>query len=146
MFDWSDFYLWVKAFHVIAVISWMAGMLYMPRLFVYHCAAEVGSVQSETFKIMERRLYKAIMNPAMIAAWAAGLVIAWQQSFFASGWFHAKLAAVVLMTVIHLLLGRYVRDFAADRNKRSHKFYRVINEIPTLLMVGAVIVVIVKPF
>lgn len=121
-------------------------MLYMPRLFVYHCAAEVGSVQSETFKIMERRLYKAIMNPAMIAAWAAGLVIAWQQSFFASGWFHAKLAAVVLMTVIHLLLGRYVRDFAADRNKRSHKFYRVINEIPTLLMVGAVIVVIVKPF
>lgn len=146
MFDWSDVYLWVKALHVIAVISWMAGMLYMPRLFVYHCSAEIGSVQSETFKVMERRLYRAIMNPAMMVAWVAGLVIAWEQGYFVVGWFHAKLAAVVLMTVIHVMLGRYVRDFAADRNTRSHKFYRIINEIPTLLMIGAVILVVVKPF
>ncbi len=144
MFD--TIYLWVKALHVIAVISWMAGMLYMPRLFVYHCDAPVGSKQSETFKVMERRLYKAIMNPAMMVAWVVGLYIAWEQNYFADGWFHAKLAAVVLMTVIHVMLGRYVRAFAADQNRHTHKFYRVINEIPTLLMIGAVIFVVVKPF
>lgn len=144
MFD--TIYLWMKALHVIAVISWMAGMLYMPRLFVYHCAAEVGSKQSETFKIMERRLYKAIMNPAMMVAWVVGLYIAYEQNYFTDGWFHAKLAAVVLMTVIHLMLGRYVRAFAVDQNRHTHKFYRVINEIPTLLMIGAVIFVVVKPF
>ncbi|MCK7472903.1 MAG: protoporphyrinogen oxidase HemJ [Rhodopseudomonas palustris] len=144
MFD--TIYLWVKALHVIAVISWMAGMLYMPRLFVYHCDAPVGSKQSETFKIMERRLYKAIMNPAMMVAWVVGLYIAYEQNYFTDGWFHAKLAAVVLMTVIHVMLGRYVRAFAADQNRHTHKFYRVINEIPTLLMIGAVIFVVVKPF
>ena len=144
MFD--TIYLWVKALHVIAVISWMAGMLYMPRLFVYHCDAPVGSKQSETFKIMERRLYKAIMNPAMMVAWVVGLYIAYEQNYFTDGWFHAKLAAVVLMTVIHVMLGRYVRAFAADQNQHTHKFYRVINEIPTLLMIGAVIFVVVKPF
>ncbi|ABD85868.1 protoporphyrinogen oxidase HemJ [Rhodopseudomonas palustris] len=138
-------YPWAKAFHIIAVISWMAGMLYMPRLFVYHCTATVGSKQSETFKIMERRLYKAIMTPAMLAAWAAGLYIAWDRGFLMDGWFHGKLAAVVLMTVIHLMMGRYVRDFAADRNTRSHKFYRIINEVPTLLMIAAVILVVIKP-
>ena len=146
MFEWVYVYPWLKALHVIAVISWMAGMLYMPRLFVYHCSAEIGSVQSETFKVMERRLYRAIMNPAMMVAWVVGLTIAWQQSYFTTPWFHLKLAAVVLMTVIHLMLGRYVRDFAADNNRHTHKFYRVINEIPTLLMIGAVIFVIVKPF
>ena len=144
MFD--TIYLWVKALHVIAVISWMAGMLYMPRLFVYHCDAPVGSKQSETFKIMERRLYKAIMNPAMMVSWVVGLYIAYEQNYFTDGWFHAKLAAVVLMTVIHVMLGRYVRAFAADQNRHTHKFYRVINEIPTLLMIGAVIFVVVKPF
>ncbi len=144
MFD--TIYLWVKALHVIAVISWMAGMLYMPRLFVYHCDAPVGSKQSETFKVMERRLYKAIMNPAMMVAWVVGLYIAYEQNYFTDGWFHAKLAAVVLMTVIHVMLGRYVRAFAADQNRHTHKFYRVINEIPTLLMIGAVIFVVVKPF
>jgi putative membrane protein len=144
MFD--TIYLWVKALHVIAVIAWMAGILYMPRLFVYHCGAEIGSVQSETFKIMERRLYKAIMNPAMMVAWVVGLYIAWEQNYFTHAWFHAKLAMVVLMTVIHVMLGRYVRAFAADRNTHSHKFYRVLNEIPTLLMIGAVIFVVVKPF
>jgi len=139
-------YPWVKALHVIAVISWMAGMLYMPRLFVYHCDAEIGSKQSETFKIMERRLYKAIMTPAMMVAWVAGLYIAWDRGFLMDGWFHGKLAMVVVMTVIHVYLGRCVRTFAADRNTKSHKFYRVINEVPTLLMIGAVILVIVKPF
>jgi protoporphyrinogen IX oxidase len=146
MIDWTDVYLWVKALHVIAVISWMAGMLYMPRLFVYHCTAEAGSVQSETFKVMERRLYRAIMTPAMIVAWVVGLTIAWEQSYFTSPWFHAKLAAVVAMTVIHLMLGRYVRDFAADNNHRPQRFFRIINEVPTLLMIAAVIFVIVKPF
>lgn len=146
MIDWTDVYPWVKSLHVIAVIAWMAGILYMPRLFVYHCTAEIGSQQSETFKIMERRLYKAIMTPAMMVAWVVGLLIAWQQSFFAEPWFHAKLAAVVLMTVIHVLLGRYMRAFAADRNRHAQKFYRILNEVPTLLMIAAVLFVIVKPF
>lgn len=139
-------YPWLKALHVIAVIAWMAGMLYMPRLFVYHCDAEIGSKQSETFKIMERRLYKAIMTPAMTVAWIVGLFIAWDRGFLRDGWFHGKLAMVVLMTVIHVYLGSCVRAFAADRNRHGHKFYRILNEIPTLLMIGAVILVIVKPF
>ncbi|KIZ34400.1 MULTISPECIES: protoporphyrinogen oxidase HemJ [Rhodopseudomonas] len=139
-------YPWLKALHVIAVISWMAGMLYMPRLFVYHCDAEIGSKQSETFKIMERRLYKAIMTPAMVVAWIVGLYIAWDRNFLMEGWFHGKLTLVVLMTVIHFFLGHWVLAFAADRNQHSHKFYRIINEIPTVLMIGAVILVIVKPF
>jgi len=139
-------YEWVKALHVIAIISWMAGLLYLPRLFVYHCDAEAGSVQSETFKIMERRLYRAIMTPAMIIAWLTGLFLIWQGGWITSGWLHAKLALVIGMSGAHGFMGRCVRDFAADRNLRSHKFYRVINEIPTLLMVGVVILVIVKPF
>jgi putative membrane protein len=139
-------YPWIKALHVIAVISWMAGMLYMPRLLVYHCDAERGSKQSETFKVMERRLYKAIMTPAMILAWVLGLYIAWDRQFFAEPWFHSKLAMVVLMTGIHFFLGRCVKNFAADQNKRSHKFYRIINEVPTLLMIFVVILVVVKPF
>ena len=139
-------YEWVKALHVIAIISWMAGLLYLPRLFVYHCDAEAGSVQSETFKIMERRLYRAIMTPAMIIAWLTGLFLIWQGGWITSGWLHTKLALVIAMSGAHGFMGRCVRDFAADRNLRSHKFYRFINEIPTLLMVGVVILVIVKPF
>lgn len=146
MFEWVYFYPWVKTLHVVAVLSWMAGMLYMPRLFVYHCGAEIGSVQSETFKIMERRLYRAIMTPAMLVAWVAGLLIAFEQSYFGFVWLYGKLASVVGMTVIHFMLGRYVGDFAADNNRHGHKFYRIINEIPTLLMIFAVIFVVVKPF
>src|SRR5213593_4335537 len=115
----SGIYLWLKALHVIAVISWMAGMLYLPRLFVYHCDAESGSKQSETFKIMERRLLKAIINPAMIVTWLAGLYLAWSGHWFSSGWLHAKLALVIVLSGVHGFFSRCVKDFAADRNKRS---------------------------
>jgi putative membrane protein len=139
-------YLWLKALHVIAVISWMAGMLYLPRLFVYHCDAEVGSRQSETFKVMERRLLRAIINPAMIATWVLGLWLAYEGGFLRAGWLHAKLALGIGMSAMHGFNVRWVRAFAEDRNLHSQKFYRVMNEIPTLLMIAIVILVIVKPF
>ena len=139
-------YEWIKALHVIAVIAWMAGMLYLPRLFVYHCDAEVGSKQSETFKTMEHRLLAAIINPAMAVTWLAGLYLAFAAHWFSAGWLHGKLLLVVAMSGLHGFLARCVKDFAADRNLRSHKFYRVINELPTVLMIGIVILVVVKPF
>jgi putative membrane protein len=139
-------YEWAKALHVIAVISWMAGMLYLPRLFVYHCDAPIGSPQSETFKVMERRLLKAIINPAMIIAWILGLYLAYAGQWFSSGWFHGKFALVLAMSAVHGYLTGCVRRFGADQNQRSHKFYRIINEVPTVLMIGIVILVIVKPF
>jgi putative membrane protein len=139
-------YLWLKAFHVVAIIAWMAGMLYLPRLFVYHCDAPKGSPQSETFKVMERRLLKAIINPAMIVAWALGLYLAWEGGWFRSGWLHGKLALVLAMSAVHGLYARWVRDFAADRNTRPARFYRIWNEVPTLLLVVIVILVILKPF
>ena len=137
--------LWLKALHVIAVISWMAGLLYLPRLFVYHVAAEKGSVQSETFKIMERRLLRAIMNPAMMVVWITGPLLAWQQYQYKDGWLHVKFGLVVLLTGYHHALGYWRKDFAADRNSRSARFYRIANELPTLLMIGIVIMVIVRP-
>jgi putative membrane protein len=144
-------YEWIKAFHIIAVIAWMAGMLYLPRLFVYHCAAEMGSVQSETFKVMERRLLRAIINPAMIATWVFGLWLAWlgpdsRYGWFASGWLWAKIILVLGLSAVHGLLARWRKDFAQDRNRNSQKFYRVINEVPTLLMILIVLVVVLKPF
>ncbi len=139
-------YDWLKAFHLIAVIAWMAGMLYLPRLFVYHCEAEPGSPQSETFKSMERRLLKVIINPAMIATWALGLWLAWTGGWLTAGWLHAKLALVLILSGVHGLFARWVKDFAADRNRRSAAFYRIVNEVPTLLMIGIVILAIVKPF
>jgi putative membrane protein len=142
----SGLYLWLKAFHVIAVIAWMAGMLYLPRLFVYHCEAEPGSRQSETFKVMERRLLRAIINPAMIATWVLGLWLAFDGGFLKAGWLHGKLVLVLILSGLHGFLTRAVRDFAEDRNVRSQRFYRIINEVPALLMVGIVILVIVKPF
>ena len=139
-------YPWIKAFHVIAVISWMAAMLYLPRLFVNHAALPAGSrVQSETFKGMERRLLKAIMTPAMIVTWILGLWLAWQSGYYAAPWLHAKFALVLAMSGVHGFLARTVKDFAADRNTRSQRFYRVINEVPTLLMIGIVILAVVKP-
>lgn len=139
-------YEWIKALHIIAVIAWMAGMLYLPRLMVYHCAAEVGSVQSETFKVMERRLLKAIINPAMIVTWLAGLWLVYEGGWYKAGWFHAKFALVLAMSAMHGFLVRWVREFAEDRNKRPAHFYRIANEVPTLLMIGIVILVVVKPF
>ena len=139
-------YEWIKAFHIIAVIAWMAGMLYLPRLFVYHCDAEIGSKQSETFKVMERRLLRAIINPAVAVTWLAGLYLAFAGHWFSAGWLHGKLLLVIAMSGLHGFLARCVKDFAADRNTRSQRFYRFINEVPTLLMIGAVILVVVKPF
>lgn len=139
-------YEWIKAFHIMAVISWMAGLFYLPRLMVYHCEAERGSVQSETFKVMERRLLKAIMNPAMIATWLAGLYLMWDGGWYLSGWMHAKLALVLGMSAFHGRCVGWVRDFAEDRNTRPGRYFRIANEVPTLLMIGIVILVIVKPF
>src|SRR2546421_6625437 len=127
-------YDWIKAFHIIALIAWMAGMLYLPRLFVYHAVAAIGSPQSETFKIMERRLLKAIINPAMIATWILGLWLAFDAGWWAAGWLHAKLALVVILSGVHGFFARWVKDFAADRNTRSETFYRAVNEVPTVLM------------
>ncbi len=138
--------LWLKAFHIIAVIAWMAALLYLPRLFVYHADAERGSPTSETFKVMERRLLKAIMTPAMGATWLFGLVLAWSGGFFTAPWLHAKLAFVILMSATHGYLSKTVKDFAADRNARSAKFFRILNEVPTVLLVIIVLLVILKPF
>jgi putative membrane protein len=139
-------YRWLLAFHIIAVIAWMAGMLYLPRLFVYHCAAEPGSRQSETFKVMERRLLKAIINPAMVASWALGIWLAWSGGWYTSGWLQAKIALVLLMSGLHGFLARWVREFAVDQNRHSTRFYRIINEVPTVLLIGIVILAVVKPF
>jgi putative membrane protein len=139
-------YLWIKAFHVIAVIAWMAGMLYLPRLFVYHCDAPRGSIQSDTFKIMERRLLKAIINPAMIVTWVLGLILIWQGGWYTDGWLHAKVLLVLILSGLHGVYVRRLKDFAADKNTRPAKYYRILNEVPTVLMIGIVILVIVKPF
>jgi putative membrane protein len=139
-------YPWIKALHLIAVIAWMAGMLYLPRLYVYHCAAEPGSKQSETFKTMERRLLRAIVNPAMIASWLFGLWLAFLADAWGEGWFHGKLALLVGMQLIHAALARWRRHFANDANRHSARFYRIVNEIPTLLLIGIVILAVVKPF
>ncbi len=144
-------YQWVLAFHIIAVIAWMAGMLYLPRLFVYHYAAEKGSLQSETFKVMGRRLLRAIINSAMIATWILGVWLAWHGpdsrfGWFASGWLQAKLVLVLALSAVHGLLARWVKDFAADRNRHSQIFYRIINEIPTVLMIAIVLLAVLKPF
>ncbi len=141
-------YLWIKALHIIGVIAWMAGLLYLPRLFVYHAAAEPGSAQSETFKVMERRLLRAIMNPALaISVVTGGLLIAnLGGGVWTSGWLHAKLACVLGLFAMHGLMARWRRDFDADRNARSQTFYRIANEVPTVLMIGIVVFAVVKPF
>jgi putative membrane protein len=142
----GEAYLWVKALHVIAVIAWMAGMLYLPRLYVYHAAAEPGSPQSETFKVMERRLLRAIINPAMIASWVLGLMLAAHLDAWREGWLHGKLALLLGMQLVHAAYARWRREFARDARRHGATLYRVANEVPTLLMIGIVILVIVKPF
>ena len=138
--------LWVKAFHIMSVIAWMASLLYLPRLFVYHADAAVGSDKSETFKVMERRLLLGIANPAMVATWGFGLWLAWWMGVLEEHWLHAKFLFVVLLSVYHGMLVLFVRAFAQDRNRRSARFYRMINEIPALFIVVIVILVVVKPF
>jgi putative membrane protein len=142
----SYLYLWIKAVHVMAVISWMAGMLYLPRLFVYHCGAEAGSRQSETFKVMERRLLSGITNPAMVVSWALGLWMIYNGGWISAHWLHLKLTLVVALSGFHGALARWTADFAADRNCHSERFYRIMNEVPAVLMIGIVIMVVIKPF
>ncbi|MDX8441808.1 protoporphyrinogen oxidase HemJ [Mesorhizobium australafricanum] len=142
----DSFYPWAKAIHVIAVIAWMAGMLYLPRLFVYHVDAEKGSVQSETFKVMERRLLRGIINPAMIVTWVFGLWLAWKGFGFQGGWLHTKIALVLVLSGLHGYFAGAVRKFAEDKNEKPARHWRIVNEIPTLLMIVIVILVIVKPF
>jgi len=139
---------WVRAFHVIAVIAWMAGMLYLPRLFVYHCGAEPGSPASEMLKIMERRLLRAIINPAMIATFVFGaLLLATPGAVdWSEGWIYAKLVLVAVLAGCHGAFARWRKDFAADGNRHSAAFYRVMNEVPTLIMIAIVILAIVRPF
>jgi protoporphyrinogen IX oxidase len=141
-------YPWIKAFHIIAVIAWMAGLLYLPRLYVYHCETKPGSLESERFKVMERRLLRQIMLPAMIMVWTLGVllvltpgVIDWH-----AGWWHVKLTAALAMTGFHGALSRWRRDFLEDRNIRPQRFYRIANEIPTVLMIVIVVMVTVRPF
>lgn len=142
----DEAYLWMKALHVIAVISWMAGMLYLPRLFVYHCGVAVGSEASETFKVMERKLLRYIINPAMVVSWVAGLWIGIRMHFFVDPWFHAKLTLVVALSAAHGYFAKAVADFARDEGNRNHRHWRFMNEVPTLIMIAVVILVIVKPF
>jgi putative membrane protein len=142
----DNLYLWIKALHLIAVMSWMAALLYMPRLFIYHTDAAPGSQQSETFKMMEQRLLKVIMNPAMMITWVLGLYLAWSVYGFQGGWLHAKLLLVVILTGVHVLFSRAVRAFARDENTRSARYWRLMNEAPTLLMILIVIMAVVKPF
>ena len=141
-------YLWIKALHIISVMAWMAGLLYLPRLFVYHCQAEPGSDKSETFKIMERRLLRAIMNPAMLASLVFGAVMVLERSpeIWSEGWWHLKLVCIIGLMAEHMMMGRWRRDFEADRNTRPARFYRIANEVPTVLVVIIVVMVIVRPF
>jgi protoporphyrinogen IX oxidase len=144
----APYYLVIKAFHIISVVAWMAGLLYLPRLFVYHADAPAGSPMAETFKIMERRLLRGIMNPAMIAVYIFGIALASTPGIvdWRSGWIYAKLTLVALLTVYHHLLGLWRKDFAADRNRRPARFYRMVNELPTLALIGIVVLVVLKPF
>ena len=139
-------YAWVLALHIISIIAWMAGLLYLPRLFVYHVDAAVGSELSETFKVMERRLFRAIMTPAMLASWFFGLWVAVLTNAHLEVWFNIKLLLVVGLSVNHMAMGKWWKDFAFDKNIKSARFYRFANEVPTILMIGIVILVIVKPF
>lgn len=142
-----EYYLWIKAFHIIAVIAWMVGMLYLPRLFVYHADAEKGSDKSETFKIMERRLMRIIVNPAMIVAWVLGGLMLWiNPDLLHQGWMHVKLLMVILMSGVHGMFSRWRKQFERDENTRSAKFYRIWNEVPTLFLIIIVIMAVAEPF
>lgn len=141
-------YPWTKAFHVISMVAWMAGMFYLPRLFVYHCEVPRGSAESERFKVMERRLLKQIINPAMIATWTFGVLLVLTPGIidWHAGWWHVKLTCVILLSAFHGNLIGWWRGFLEDRNKRSQRFYRIANEVPTVLLAIIVIMVIVRPF
>lgn len=144
----AHFYPWTKAFHVISMIAWMAATFYLPRLFIYHCDVAPGTESSERFKVMEYRLTKAIMNPAMIATWLFGIMLILTPGIidWSDHWWQVKFTCVLLMAGYHGMLSRWRRQFMADANRHSQKFYRVMNEVPTVLMIIIVIMVIVRPF
>ncbi len=142
----NDAYHWIKVLHIAAIISWMAGMLYLPRLFVYHADAPSGSAQAKTFAVMEARLMRFIMAPALVVVWTTGLLLAAQGGFFHAGWLHGKLLLVVLLTALHGYFSKIRKDFAAEANRRTARFYRILNEFPTVLMLGIIIFVVIKPF
>lgn len=139
-------YLWFKAFHIMAVIAWMAGLFYLPRLFIYHSDVAVGSESSELFKTMEGRLYRIIMNPAMMMAWIFGLFIAWQGMWFSAGWLHVKFLAVIVMTGMHVYYGRAVKAFGRDERPGNARHWRIMNEVPAVLMIVIVLMAVLKPF
>ena len=140
-------YLWVKALHIISMVAWMAGMLYLPRLYVYHAQVGRKSAESDLLKVMERRLLRAIINPAMIATLVFGGWLLWMQSpgIWAQGWIHLKLLLVLALLVLHMLFARWRRDFENDANPRSTRFYRMVNEVPTVILILVVILAVVKP-
>ena len=143
----AEYYLTLKAIHIIAVISWMAGMLYLPRIFVYHADSLKNSNQCETFKVMERKLIRIIMNPAMILTWVFGiLMIVANPMIFNQGWMHAKLGCVFMMTAMHMIYVKWYKDFDQNKNSRTSKFYRIVNEIPTILMIIIVCMAVIEPF
>lgn len=142
----SNAYLWIKVVHILAIIAWMAGMLYLPRLFVYHAEAPSGSPQARTFAVMERRLMRAIMLPALLAAWASGVTLAIKAGFLHEGWFHAKFALVIVMSGLHGYFAKIRTNLADGTNRHSPRYFRFVNEVPTLLMAAIVILVVVKPF
>ena len=138
--------LWLKALHVMAVMAWMAGMFYLPRLFVYHVEAKPNSEMTKTFAVMEERLLRIIMRPSLITVWVTGLILVWQQGQYTSGWFHVKFALVLAMTAMHGMMARWRKDLASGTNTHDSRYFRIANEVPTVLMAGIVILVIVKPF
>ncbi len=142
----TDPYAWLLSVHVIAIVVWMAGLFYLPRLFVYHAEAGPGTPQSETFKLMEQRLLRIIINPAMIVVWITGPLLAYQHGFFRYGWLHAKILLVVLLSGVHGVLAASTRRFATDANTKSPRYFRILNEVPTVLLIGIVVLVVVKPF
>jgi putative membrane protein len=144
----SHLYPWILSLHVISLIAWMAALFYLPRLYVYHCQVATGSAESERFKVMERRLLKQIMTPAMIATWVFGilLVLTLGHALWTQGWWYVKLVSVLVMTGFHGAMSKWRKDFLNDRNRRPERFYRIANEVPTILMVVIVIMVIVQPF
>ena len=142
-----EYYMWFKAFHIVCIICWMAGLFYLPRLFVYHAGVKVGSESSETFKVMEDKLLGIIMNPAMILSWVSGGLMLWgNPDLLSQGWIHVKLFALVLLTGAHHMYAKWAGDFHHDRNKHDHVFYRWMNEVPTVLMLIIVFMAVPKPF
>ncbi|MCI0598342.1 MAG: protoporphyrinogen oxidase HemJ [Beijerinckiaceae bacterium] len=142
----NDTFLWLKVLHILAMISWMSGMLYLPRLFVYHAESPRGSQQADTFVLMERRLMYRIMMPAMLVTWAAGAAIAFHAGVLTAGWFHAKLVLVIALSALHGYFAKLRKNFAEDKNRHGARFFRIINEAPAVLMAGIVILVVFKPF